>query len=151
MSAFQLKEKSKRAWAFALITLAWLGAAMAVVQHLAPKADTDTALRRAALARNSDVIQEQQMLLNQQDALAKEIKETPFQIYQMYVVAELRDQVNGLHQKNSRVENHSQRISKVLLLLLNAREELVAEQRNLVKIAEQVQNCREGNQDIRMN
>lgn len=151
MSMFQWSEKTKRAWAFALITLAWLGATLAVVSHLAPKANTNTEARRASLARNEDVVLEQQALLDKMAALLEEIKNTRFQIYQMYVVTELREKINGIHQDNSRVESHSLRISKVLLLLLNAREELVAKQRNLVEISAQVQNCREGNQDIQLN
>ncbi len=96
-------------------------------------------------------MQEQQDLLEKSAELYSEIKSTRFQIYQMYVVNELREKINAIHQKGSRVESHSQRISNVLLLLLNAREELVAKQRNLVVISAHVQNCREGNQDIQID
>ncbi len=151
MSAYQFTEKRKRAWAFSLITAVWLGATLVIVRHLAPQVDTNTASARIALARYNTVLDEQQALMAQHQELSTEIRNTQFQVYQMYVVAELREKAKGIYRKNTPIETHSMRVSRVLELLLNAREELVAKQRNLVKIGEQVESCRNGNQDIQVN
>jgi hypothetical protein len=151
MSTLPTTEKARRAWAFAAITGFWVLATLMVVYHLAPKADSDTELRRNLLTRSNGVLDEQKELLQLHDNLSQEIKATRFEIYQAYVVIELEEKVIGLWKENTPVAFHSKRISQILLLLLRARQELVAKLRNYQRIGDELQNCREGNTDIRIN
>lgn len=151
MKASNIPEQRRRAWAFAVITILWIGASIAIVWHLMPSPDRDTAALRAALARNTALMDEEALLLESYLDLSREVRTTQFQVYQMYVVSELRDKAKALHLPNTPIEAHSSRVSQLLNLLINVREELVAKQRNLIRIGNQVQNCREGNQDIQMN
>lgn len=149
MSSIRITEKRRMVLAFALISLAWVAATLLVVQHLSPRPDSDTEWRRKRLAKNEQVLDLQEELIYEQVETSGKIRETKFDIYQKYIVYELGEEIDALGEKDPLNAVHRKRVSDLLKLLVEAREELVTKQRNTVGINEDVNNCREGNNIIK--
>jgi hypothetical protein len=149
MSAIRITEKRRKTMVFALISVAWVVATLLVVHHLSPQPDSDTEGRRSRLAKNEEVLDLQEDLVNEQEKLSLEIRKTKFDIYQKYIVYELREKIKVLGERDPLNSAHRKRVAAVLHLLVDAREELVTKQRNTIYINDSVNNCREGNNIIK--
>jgi hypothetical protein len=145
MALIQLTERQKRTLVYQFIALIWVVAVGLIIWRFSPKANADAEDRRIRLHSYDQILAAQHALVQREMEVFDEIRSTSFDIYQTYRIYELREKINSLHQPDSPVAIHSEKVSKILTKFLDARQELVSKQRNVVTYGEDLQNCRAGN------
>lgn len=135
-----------RTWFFALLTLSWVGVSLYLVQELSPRPYEGSEADLDKLENYTELLDRQEDLLEDVEQLYLDIQETNFGIYQNYKIQELKDRIKDLMDPGKPMAEQRFRAGTLLNLLVDAREKFVTEQRNIVRIENNILNCQEGNQ-----
>lgn len=134
-----------KSWFFALMSIIWLGATLFLVRELSPRPYQGSKTDLDKLSNYTEILDRQDNLLDESESLFREISTTKFDIYQDYKVEELQERINQMMDSTQSMAEHRIRVGILLDLLLDSREELVVQQRNIEKMENAILNCQEGN------